>query len=128
LRWSLPVPRDRHDALEDTMRQSPRRLLLLASALAIAAVPLVPTGVASAAPDYRVLVFWGGEEKSATTQAGFRAIQQLGRDHNFAVEATDDPTRFVDHQLDRFRAVVFLNTTGAVLTTEQMEAFEQYFR
>lgn len=53
------MPRDRHDALEDTMRQSPRRLLLLASALAIAAVPLVPTGVASAAPDYRVLVFWG---------------------------------------------------------------------
>ena len=91
------------------MRHSPRRLLLLASALALAAVALVPTGVASAAPDYRVLVFWGGEEKSATTQAGFRAIQDLGREHNFAVEATDDPTRFVDHQLSRFRTVVFLS-------------------
>jgi len=110
------------------MRQAPRRLLLLASALALA-VPLVPVGVASAAQtDYRVLVFWGGEEKSATTQAGFKAIQQLGKDHNFAVEATDDPTRFVDHQLSRFRTVVFLNTTGAVLDATQKEAFEQYYR
>jgi cytochrome c len=111
------------------MRQAPRRLLLLASALALA-VPLVPTGVASAAPpDYRVLVFWGGQEqRSATTQAGFKAIQQLGRDHNFAVEATDDPDRFVDHQLRRFRAVVFLNTAGDPLDTAQKEAFERYFR
>ncbi|HET6920349.1 MAG TPA: ThuA domain-containing protein, partial [Jiangellaceae bacterium] len=111
------------------MRQSPRRLLVLASALAVA-IPLLPTGVASAAaPDYRVLVFWGGpDEKSATTQAGFRAIQQLGSDNNFAVEATDDPTRFVDHQLSRFRAVVFLNTTGDLLNTGQKEAFERYFR
>jgi PKD repeat protein/type 1 glutamine amidotransferase len=110
------------------MRHSPRRLLLFASALALA-VPLVPTGVASAAPpDYRVLVFWGGAEKSATTQAGFRAIQQLGQDNNFAVEATDDPARFVDHQLSRFRAVVFLNTAGDPLDTAQKDAFERYFR
>ncbi|MGH3925684.1 MAG: ThuA domain-containing protein, partial [Pseudonocardiaceae bacterium] len=110
------------------MRHSSRRLLVLASALALA-VPLVPAGVASAAPpDYRVLVFWGGEEKSATNQAGFKAIQQLGKDNNFAVEATDDPARFVDHQLSRFRAVVFLNTAGDPLNSAQKEAFERYFR
>ncbi|MGH8823799.1 MAG: ThuA domain-containing protein, partial [Jiangellaceae bacterium] len=111
------------------MRQSRRRLLVLASALALA-VPLLPTGVASAAgPDYRVLVFWGGSDaRSAATQAGFKAIQQLGKDHNFAVEATDDPSRFVDHQLSRFRAVVFLNTAGDPLDTAQKDAFERYFR
>lgn len=111
------------------MPQPLRRLLVLASALALS-IPLLPAGTASAAPpQYRVLVFWGGhDEMPADVHAGFKAIQQLGKDHNFAVEATDSPDRFVDHQLARFRTVVFLNTTGDVLSTAQKDAFERYFR
>lgn len=117
------------------MRQSFGRLLVLLSGLALSA-SMLPTGSAaaapeagSAAPDYRVLVFWGGaDKKSDAVRAGIQAVRGLGKDAGFAVEATDDPGRFVDHQLQRFRAVIFLNTNGDVLSTSQENAFERYFR
>jgi type 1 glutamine amidotransferase len=52
----------------------------------------------------------------------------LGSFHDFAVEATEDPTAFSDANLVRFAAVVFLNTTGDVLDDSQQAAFERYVR
>ncbi len=116
------------------MSQSSRRLLTLLSTLALC-IPLLSatTATAAAAPastsvSYRLLVFWGGSgDKEAVAKAGIDAIRALGRANGFAVEATDDPGRFVDHQLARFRAVVFLNTSGDVLDADQEAAFERYF-
>src|SRR5689334_3272013 len=74
-----------------------------------------------AAP-YKVLVF------SAT--AGFRhdcisngiaAIQALGSTNGFAVDATEDATAFSDANLAQYKAVVFLCTTGDVLTNATQE-------
>lgn len=46
---------------------------------------------------------------------GITAIQQLGRQNNFTAEATEDATQFNDANLARFKAVIWLPTTGDVL-------------
>jgi len=110
-----------------------RRGLRGASRFAVAALALLTgVGTASAEPvsvqhDTTVLVF--------SKTAGFRhdsipdgiaAIQALGEQNDFHVEATEDATAFTPDNLSRFAAVVFLSTTGDVLNAEQQTAFENY--
>src|SRR5215470_10195389 len=80
------------------------------------------------AASYKVLVF------SAT--AGFRhdcipngiaAIQALGSTNNFAVDATEDATAFSDANLAQYKVVVFLCTTGDVLTNAAQQNALQNF-
>ena len=59
---------------------------------------------------------------------GIAAVQTLGRENGFAVEATEDAGRFTDEGLAAYRAVIFLNTTGDVLAADQERAFERYIR
>src|SRR5215468_9243763 len=96
------------------------RILTLILALALTAT--------SHAASYKVLVF------SAT--AGFRhdcipngiaAIQALGSTNNFAVDATEDATAFSDANLAQYRAIIFLNTTGDVLTNAAQQTALQNF-
>jgi type 1 glutamine amidotransferase len=77
----------------------------------------------------RVLVF----SKTAgfrhdSIPAGIEAIRELGVAHGFAVEATENPAVFGEGELAEFSAIVFLNTTGDVLTGEQQRAMEQFMR
>nr|WP_230686530.1 ThuA domain-containing protein [Catellatospora vulcania] len=102
--------------------------MLLSTALAVTAAAAWP-GTASAAPDFTVLVF----SKTAgfrhdSIPAGIAAIQALGAANNFAVEATEDAAQFNDANLARFKAVVWLSTTGDVLDPTQQGAFERYIR
>ncbi|HWP63635.1 MAG TPA: ThuA domain-containing protein [Candidatus Binatia bacterium] len=110
-----------------------RRVLVVAAVvglLAGIAPPVTPAAASppdhSSKPAFRVLVFHRGAP-AALRNAGVSALRQLGKELNFAVEATDDPGRFVSHQLSRFRAVVFMNTTGDVLNDAQQAAFEDYY-
>lgn len=48
---------------------------------------------------------------------GIRAFRELGADHGFEVDATEDP-RVFEQPLDPYAAVVFLSTSGDVLTPE----------
>jgi type 1 glutamine amidotransferase len=43
---------------------------------------------------------------------GIAAIQRLGRRHGFAVDTTEDATRFTSRNLARYDALIFLSTTG----------------
>src|SRR5690242_7806798 len=112
---------------------SARRQLL--SILAVALVGLsvgVASGPSAAAavtdPPFRALVF------SKTTgfrhdsiPAGITAIQQLGQQHNFTVDATEDDTLFTDANLARYDVVIFLSTTGDPLGTQaEKDAFQRY--
>lgn len=77
--------------------------------------------------DFRVLVF----SKTAgfrhdSIPAGIAAIRELGKAGSFEVEATEDAGAFTRENLERFAAVVFLNTTGDVLARAQEEAFEAF--
>ena len=59
---------------------------------------------------------------------GIAAIEALGAEHGFAVNDTEDPARFNDAELARYKVVVFLNTTGDILDAGQKSAFERYVR
>jgi type 1 glutamine amidotransferase len=58
--------------------------------------------------------------------AAIAAIQQLGADNGFHVDATEDSTLFTDDNLSQYQAVVFLLTTGTVLEPDQKDAFQRY--
>ncbi len=109
--------------------------LLIACDAGIANPELCP--VASAAPGaaepahapFRILVFSRTTGyRHASIPAAVTAVEVLGSLHNFAVEATEDPAVFSDSTLARFAAVVFLNTTGDVLSDAQQAAFERYIQ
>jgi glucose/arabinose dehydrogenase len=59
---------------------------------------------------------------------GIAAIQQLGVENNFEVDATEDPNVFTDSSLSQYKVVIFLCTTGDVLNNNQQAAFERYIR
>ncbi|BCJ76979.1 hypothetical protein CS0771_65230 [Catellatospora sp. IY07-71] len=104
------------------------RRVLLCVTLVLAGVGL-NVAPAQAAPDFSVLIF----SKTAgfrhdSIPVGITAIQQLGTANNFAVEATEDATQFNDANLARFKAVIWLSTTGDVLDATQQAAFERYVR
>jgi cytochrome c len=117
------------------IRRGSRRALLLFSAwagftlLAVAPDLVSRAAVAPRQPAFRILLY--------TRTTGFRhdsipaaiaAIRQLGRDNGFDVEQTEDQSRFTDEGLAPYAAVVFLMTTGDVLSDTQQAAFERYIR
>src|SRR5579859_3929217 len=79
-------------------------------------------------PAFRVLVFsaTAGYRHPSITN-GIAAIQKLGDNNNFAVDATEDATLFTDSNLAQYKAIIFLNTTGDVLTNAQQQAALQHF-
>ncbi|HKG93832.1 MAG TPA: ThuA domain-containing protein [Gemmatimonadaceae bacterium] len=77
----------------------------------------------------RVLVFSKTAGfRHASIGAGTAAIQKLGRENGFDVDATEDAGRFTADNLRQYRAVVFLNTTGDVLNPTQESVFERYIQ
>ncbi len=101
-----------------------QRLVPLAFLLASVCVPVTARGQES-----RVLVF--------SKTAGFRhssigvgraAIRRLGQENGFSVDTTEDAGAFTSKNLARYRAVVFLNTTGDVLDAAQQDDFERYIQ
>jgi type 1 glutamine amidotransferase len=120
-----------------------RSALFTACALALSAFGALSAPFAHAAPrpsaavakpaaavasPFRVLVF------SKTTgfrhdsiPAGIAAIQQLGTQNNFIVDATEDDTLFTDANLARYAVVVFLSATGDPVSTQpEKDAFQRY--
>jgi cytochrome c len=122
-------PRSRH------ARRSPFLGALIALALlttVLAGTPAAqaaPVAAAADAEPYSVLVF----SKTAgfrhdSIPAGIAAIRQLGADHGFTVDATEDSAAFTDANLAGYRAVIWLSTTGDVLDPAQQAAFERYIQ
>jgi type 1 glutamine amidotransferase len=88
--------------------------------------PPAPSPVTSA---FSVLVF----SKTAgfrhdSIPAGIAAIRQLGATRGFSVDASEDASSFSDESLAKYKAVVFLSTTGDVLNPAQEAAFERFIR
>ncbi len=59
---------------------------------------------------------------------GIAAIQNLGKKHGFDVDTTKNSALFTAGNLKKYAAVVFLNTTGTILDSNQKQAFENYIR
>jgi type 1 glutamine amidotransferase len=101
--------------------------------VALSLATLLPLGAAVAASQQasepRVLVF----SKTAgfrhtSIPVAVRAIRELATRGELAVDATEDSSAFTDANLRRYAAVVFLLTTGDVLSPSQQAAFERYIR
>ncbi len=80
-------------------------------------------------PKFGVLVF----SKTAgfrhdSIPAGIGAIRSLGKSRNFTVVATESSSVFKPRKIRRFEAIVFLNTTGDVLTPRRQKALKAYIR
>ncbi len=58
--------------------------------------------------------------------AGTQAIRELGVEHGFGVDVTEDPGAFTSENLANYDAVIWLSTTGDVLDAAQQSAFEDY--
>jgi len=106
--------------------------VVVAVGLAGPVAPAAAASTGSAAsghPRFSALVF----SKTAAFRhdsipAGVAAIRQLGAQHHFSVDATEDAAAFTDANLARYDVVVWLSTTGDVLTDAQQAAFERYIR
>ena len=132
--------------VDGASRRSRRRTPLGLLALAVVALTL-PTAASAIhdakppkppkPPNYKVLVVTSGSKTSALNQAGVNAIKAIGRDDGtkadpnakFSVELAQDANqindRFTAQKLERYRAVVFLNTgVASPLTDAQRAAFE----
>jgi cytochrome c len=84
---------------------------------------------ASAGPRFTVLVFTKTTGfRHASIPQGIAAIETLGAEHDFDVDKTEDAAQFGDANLARYRAVIFLNTTGDILDPDEKAAFERYIR
>ncbi|MFF7281992.1 ThuA domain-containing protein [Streptomyces griseorubiginosus] len=88
-----------------------------------------PVAQAAADPAYKILVFsrTAGFRHSSIDD-GITALQTLGTQNNFTVDASEDPQVFTTGNLGQYKAVVFLSTTGDVLGDAQQTAFEQYIK
>lgn len=60
--------------------------------------------------------------------AGIEALKKMGKEKGFEVDFTEDSEKFTTDNLKKYKAVVFLNTTGDVLNNEQQKAFEGFIR
>ena len=59
---------------------------------------------------------------------GIKAIQALGLTNGFSVDTTTDAAKFVEDSLKKYAALVFLNSTGELLTGNQEIALERYMQ
>ncbi|TYC03947.1 DUF1349 domain-containing protein [Micromonospora sp. WP24] len=87
----------------------------------------LPEAAPAAAEAFSVLIFSktaGFRHDSIPT--GIAAIQQLGAEHGFTVDTTEDGASFTDANLAKYQAVIWLSTTGDVLDADQQAAFERY--
>src|ERR1700741_1226640 len=58
---------------------------------------------------------------------GVQSIRNLGQLHDFTVFWTEDASRvFKDDELKKYKAVIFLSTTGDALTDEQQAPWDRY--
>lgn len=77
-------------------------------------------------PD-QILVFTKtGGFRHKSIDVGVNALKQLGSENNFEITHTEDSKIFNTLQLQQFKVVVFLNTTGDILNSEQEQAFKTF--
>jgi len=115
------------------MRLPTRAMLLAALAVAIA-VPLASASADNSQGNdgarFKVLIFskTAAFRHTECIPQGTVKIAQMGVQHGFDVDATEDASAFNDTNLAKYDAVIWLCTTGDVLNNTQQAAFERYIR
>ena len=87
----------------------------------------VPTSVSSQRLPVRLLVFSKTTGfRHASIPAAIAALRGLGQKHHVSIDFTEDSSVFTISNLARYAVVVFLMTTGTVVTPDQAAALEHY--
>lgn len=95
----------------------------------IALLVLVCTSLFANAQQFKALLF--------TKTAGFHhqsihegvdGIRQLAQRHSFSVDWQENSSVFNEKQLKNYDVVIFLNTTGDILNSEEQAAFEKFIQ
>lgn len=74
-----------------------------------------------------VLVFSKTEGfRHKSIETGVKAIEVLGVENKFKVTHSEDSKVFLSKQMKKYDLVIFLNTTGDILNTEEEAAFKKY--
>ena len=110
---------DRSTLFTQTMKLFKRALFLC----------VLSAGTASGqSPAFKVLVFSAtAGYRHASITNGIALIQAMGATNNFTVDTTEDTTWFTETNLAQYKVVIFLNTTGDVLTnTQQLGTLQHY--
>ena len=84
---------------------------------------------ASHAAERKVLVYThnGKGYVHDNIASSVEAIRKMGKENNFAVDASDDPKVFTDANLKQYRAVVFANSNNEAFANDaQRETFRRY--
>ena len=88
---------------------------------------LALTHATRAAESFRVLVFSKTLlYRHVSITNGVEMLQALGHKNNFAVDATEDSCVFTANNLARYKAIIFLSTSGDILNSEQQTALKDY--
>lgn len=78
-------------------------------------------------PAMNVLVFSKtGGFRHDSIEVGQQTLKELATQHGFSVTTTEDAADFRPYNLDKYQAVVFLNTTGDILNDSEQKAFEDF--
>lgn len=64
--------------------------------------------------------------RHASITNGIAAIKKLGAEHRFHVDATEDANAFTSANLAKYKVVIFLSTSGDILSEEQQAAFRNF--
>jgi cytochrome c len=108
-------------------RLLPAALALVAATSLASASLLAQAGAITVPP--RVLVFSRTAGfRHSSIETGVATVRALGKEMGFAVDATEDAGAFTDRTLQRYRAIVFMSTTGDVLNDAQQASFERYIQ
>jgi len=77
----------------------------------------------------KLLVFTKTEGyRHASIPDGITALQQIATENDWNTDHTEDASVFTTDSLNNYRAVIFLNTTGDILNSDQQSAFEQFIQ
>lgn len=64
--------------------------------------------------------------RHASITNGIAAIQKLGAENRFQVDATEDSSWFTPANLAKYKVVIFLSTSGDILNENQQAAFKEF--
>ena len=59
---------------------------------------------------------------------GIAALQKIAAEKGYSLDTTENADRFTEEELEKYSAVVFLNTTGNIFDAKQEAAFERYIQ
>lgn len=99
---------------------------LLAYSLFLVLIPL-QTLLAQNSPQLLVFTKTAGFRHSSIPDA-IKAMGTLAETHSWTLAYTEDSSEFTTDNLSRFKAVVWLLTSGDVLNAKQESAFEQFVK